>query len=764
MGLFSTETKIYVSSVIYPLGEDDTTKIPDVVKASVIAAGMQGTSRARAIDKAIFDGLGVKLAQGYNYARKHYYAGLPTGFPVIEAGPNNEQLTLLVKEYLAGVYPPPANTVVVNTATVTYADNYDTRFRQLVETEFSYDFYDEAVHTANNGLAIDATLDYEQLPYDDLNHPNEIGWKLTFTNPNASVVEITKWYSDLNFAGQESIEKRIVIEYSLNGAPSATMYYTFGGSDARLNIYLRMLETPESGTFPAIVLKKALSDKKAVYLNDIKFTGTAWETGAAYKTSKEYAARMDIDIDEILATLQDNAEEKQIDYAFIQPGTRLNSTTLASKEYHYRYFDRLRTSFPNNKAAFDAWVAAYGGQLSPKSKADGCPAQSIRILDPDDTKNSVNMVIAWRYITYEEKVGTLPATYTMEYGPQETLNSNYLVGRAAMKSVTFDASKLYLRKRLTDNTYAELCVCGLWHENYVYKGKKVQSSGWAAINDPEGDFGSGFLIPLEYEVFVSLSGRERLQLAQEAFHLVLNCFQVVKKKWYQQGIFGVILAVIAIAVIVFSGGSLTGPVLAIYSSVSAAVGAVLIGVSLTVIAAVAAVITGLIIIGISMTISFVAKEAGEWAAEQWGPEWGALVSIVAVIAVSWAFGAGLENIGVAIPAATLPMTVLNVTNMILVGLSTYTNAEFAQLREAQSKWNDYITSPNNPMEELKKMMEQYFPEDLMRDVAEYAVLWPPKENLDEFLGRTLSLVDGLTYRLTMPINRFTELTLTPRLT
>jgi hypothetical protein len=67
------------------------------------------------------------------------------------------------------------------------------------------------------------------------------------------------------------------------------------------------------------------------------------------------------------------------------------------------------------------------------------------------------------------------------------------------------------------------------------------------------------------------------------------------------------------------------------------------------------------------------------------------------------------------------------------------------------------------MEELKKMMDEWFPENSMADIAQEA-LFGPKENLDQFLGRTLTLVDGLTYRLIMPIENFADLTLTPRLT
>jgi hypothetical protein len=116
-----------------------------------------------------------------------------------------------------------------------------------------------------------------------------------------------------------------------------------------------------------------------------------------------------------------------------------------------------------------------------------------------------------------------------------------------------------------------------------------------------------------------------------------------------------------------------------------------------------------------------------------------------------------------IAPASLAQNIFNGASMILAGVSTYTEAQYAELRQEQAKWNDYITSPNNPMEELQKLMDEWFPENSMSDLAQNA-LFGPKENLDQFLGRTLTLVDGLTYRLTMPITNMADLTLTPRLT
>lgn len=96
----------------------------------------------------------------------------------------------------------------------------------------------------------------------------------------------------------------------------------------------------------------------------------------------------------------------------------------------------------------------------------------------------------------------------------------------------------------------------------------------------------------------------------------------------------------------------------------------------------------------------------------------------------------------------------------MAGLATYTETELAKFREDQARWMDYINSPNNPLEEVNKLLEELFPD---MNLVQQAASWPLRETMDEFLGRTLSMTDGLTNRLFMPISHMTELTLTPRL-
>lgn len=748
MGLFSRKTVISVASVIYPMGEtgDD---IPDVVKANVITAGLQHRSVSGAIRASILDGVGVKLSQGFNYARNKYYAGMPKGLPANYAMRDNRTLELLIEEHLRGIYP--SFTVDVTDNSVSYEDDFVTVMQNQVTADWDYDWYEGETLSTNGSVQAGATLVVYGPFYDWYEgiHVDEVGYNLVFTNPDTSVVSIDEWYPESMFTGHEQRVPRVVANYTLNGGPQQAFSYRFGGTDARLNLFLRQLTSHESGTFPAIVIKK-----NNIYLNDDRFTGSSWETSAAYKTSKVYGDRMKIDIDLVLERVRENASEGDIDYAFIQPGIILASTTQVAKKYLFNYFMNLYTVHPDNKPAYEAWVAAakYPEHSTVKRNvAENCPAQSFRIYDPDNQANSVDMEIAWRYMTYEEKSGSLSG-YEIECGTQEIIQSRWQ-GRFVMLE-DYDVTKVYLRKPLTDTTYAELCIVGLWHENYVYKGHSVQSSVWDMFNDPEGDFGTGFIIPLDYGIFITLNARDRLQLAQEAFHMVFNCYVARKQKWYETGFFKFVLVIISAIIIYFSWGTLTEFVAGLYAYINAAL-VVTLGATLA--AAVAAVLTALVVSAVYVGISFVSKEAGQWAAEHWGPAWGAVVQIGTALVLSWGtqFFPGMP----AMPPASLPMTVLRTSTFLLAGMAAYTEYTYSALQNEIKSWEDYAYGDDNPLKQVNDLIEEMFP-DLT--FAQQALL-PHPESLDEFLGRTLTLTDGLTNRIYAPIYNMIELTLTPRL-
>ena len=758
MGLFSRDTDVYVSSVIYQLG-NELDQIPDIIKANMIAAGMRGQNQARTIQKSIIDGGGIQLRQAYAYAASSYYVGIPIGLNNVSNESDPAVLETLVREYLTTTYAPAV--VDLKVVSLESTSNYLTILRQQIESTYNYDFLDERVHTSVFGIPVESTLVLTGLQDDLVNHDDEQGWRLAFTKPDTTIVSFDEWYPLTLFDEADAeVKWRILIQVSFDGGPTESLSYDDTGGSASLNLFLRNIGTNQAGTFPPLVIRRrnAFIDHYRFYSKTF-LPEAVWKSTSTYKTSKVYARKLGVDMSKLMDILGASPDIGQIDYAFVQPGTIISSPNQCALEYHFNYFNRLRLSMPDNKPAFDAWLAKSDGLMN-YDDAMRCPAQNVHIYDPDAVANSINMVIAWRYMTYEEKSGALTNPYEIEVARPEGFGVKDVRARfgRATKHIYYDFTKCFIRKRLTESTYAELMIVGLWHENYVYKGTAVKSGVWDAFNDPDGDFGTGFLIPLELAVLATLSPREQLQLSQETNHLILNCYKVVKEKWYQTGIFKIAMVAISVVLIVISYGTLAPQVTALNSALYGAM--IGFGVSATIALALAAVLSVVIIASVMYAVSFLAQEAGQWAAEQWGAFWGAVVQIGVAVALTWGLGwASGQVLGVSSVPMTLVQQVVMVGSQIISGLAAFTQYEMDLLTEEVTKWNEYLDSSANQMKQLEELWEENFPE-----MSLPAQMWfMPMETPDQFLSRTLSSTDSLTMRLTGPIEYLSELTLTPRL-
>lgn len=756
MSWFSRKTIIVVSSVVYPMGPEPD-KVPDMVKASVITAQLSHRPVQPAIKDCVLQGMGVKLSQAYAYARKNYYGGLPTSVPDTPKFNNGPVLDILSKEHLEQVFSP--DVITLHDATITNETDYVSVISNLVADEFDYDFVQKKSLSTVGTVPVNSVLTTMEGIFDFVGHEGEVGYHLVFTKPDTSTVAFDRWYPDSYFEEAKIIQPRVIMYYSRNGGRAAVESYEDSGESPRLNVLLREFKNPYGGAFPCITLKK-----NNVYLTDNKFTGSDWHTSDAYKTSRTYARRLGLKLDDIIDLVKDNASEGDIDYCFIQPGVLLANPNQPPIEYKFNYFYRNFLSFPDNKPAVEAWAAecnypTNGHDVVPPSKAYNCPVQSIRTYDPDAQSNTLDMAIGWRWMSYEEKTGTLDTPFEQECGDYEFYDARAGGTRAPPPNI-YETTKLYLRKRLTETTYGELIICGLRHENYIYKGHTVESGCWSAFNEPDEDDGTGFMLPLDYNIYVSLSARERLQLAQEALHLVFNCYVAHKQKWYETDWFSTLLFLVVIIIIVFSWGTATPYVTSTYGALTAAL--IAAGVGATLAAALAAIITALIMAAISAAISYVAKEAGEWAAEKWGPAWGAVVQLVAVVALSYGIGS-LGNLGgyfSALSAFSLTNSVLQVGNLLLTSMAAYTQYTYIALQKEITTFNEQTQGENNPLQQVTDLMAEMFPE--LEDIQKTLIM-PKPEYLDEFLGRTLTSVDGLTSRLFLPVNSMVEMTLTPRL-
>lgn len=305
-----------------------------------------------------------------------------------------------------------------------------------------------------------------------------------------------------------------------------------------------------------------------------------------YAASVKAAKRsMDATYSDIVDKIADNENVYDIDFTYVVFGASLNAKDHFSLEYIYRFFDKIYSgSF--NPGSFLDWEARYNlyrqsmkkwqewleGQSSIVSGLFGTPAPAVIPMPEMPTSEvritssrvNYDMRISWKELFKDTgpglaKPGAKVGEYWIERGGAREYPTyiNYdarsLSDPSAWQNViSIRLERIYIYHQVSANSWERLSILGLKHENYVYKGKAVSITAFNALNDPDL---SGFIIPIHRDILDSMSLIDVTQLAQSTGYLVFNSYQVVRKKWYQSGLFKFILAVVIVVVSIYTGGA-----------------------------------------------------------------------------------------------------------------------------------------------------------------------------------------------------------------
>jgi hypothetical protein len=422
--------------------------------------------------------------------------------------------------------------------------------------------------------------------------------------------------------------------------------------------------------------------------------------------------------DDVVDKINDNASIGDIDYAYIVFGVSVNVAELASKKYLWAFFESIldSASFPHHEytqfkaqwaiaqasqLAYNDWVLAHGGlgssQPAPAiAPFPSLPTQSIEIKTSKTSNINFDMKISWNGIV--DTFGAGLADPAHKAGDiwwkingadvfQKTIRTSQ--DPSVPPFVTsYQVSSVTLYWQVDDNNWKAFTLYGLVHQNFVYNGKSVDIGITDAIRDTEE---SGFIIPLHEEIYRSMSIVDATQMSTACCYLVFNCYQVVKQKWYQTGIFTVIMIIIIIVITYLTWGAGTGPALQAYGAIGAAIG----------LTGTAAIIAGM---AITMIASMILLQVIGMAAKSlFGDKVGAIVQAVAAV-VMIVYGAGVANGGgwtEGLSSLTSPQNILAITNAVGNGIVEYEQAEIKDvLKQTQDMLDQYNT-------QMKGVADQY---------------------------------------------------------
>lgn len=242
------------------------------------------------------------------------------------------------------------------------------------------------------------------------------------------------------------------------------------------------------------------------------------KTTPEYKSSRRLAKTLGIDYANWVKSLHEGIPEAgSANQMFLMQAAPVNTTDPVILEYLFHFFGKLH----------DATVDTFSNARELVRKG-----QSLAIAD-----TVARQTVSYTGIIKDTRTGILTTDYESTYVP------------AVITYIRYTPRQLQppyhrLRRKIDETSYEEIRIYDL-SVNYSFGGGGTNHVGTSEM----------LLIPLDYSSLPQLSHKEQEVLLQKCLYLFLNVIKVIKVKWYQRGIFKVVLAVASIAISFFSVGA-----------------------------------------------------------------------------------------------------------------------------------------------------------------------------------------------------------------
>ena len=263
-----------------------------------------------------------------------------------------------------------------------------------------------------------------------------------------------------------------------------------------------------------------------------------------YKESKAYAKKLNLTFKDIVKQIKKEVNDQdKIMQTYLKFGVDYNSTSPEDLLYLHGFFKKY-FKFCDTEDTYNMNFEYEPGTVY---KVPG------RQLKFKDKVTSHSIFCNYLGIVYGsgsvEEVGTITTGEGIDprEPKPETEESSSDKWARFFRNLIQNRVYKYFRKQITETTYEEIRVYKMGADVYVNAGKSAQ---------PGKDEGSALLIPVDFDVVKTIKGfKHKEKFLYSCIYIEFLTYVVKKVKWYQRGVFKLIVFAISVAITVFTGGA-----------------------------------------------------------------------------------------------------------------------------------------------------------------------------------------------------------------
>lgn len=564
MGIFSSKKKHYVDTQVVRLVDDET--VPSMQSSAMIQAIFTGSDMIDPILTQSLNGAFRNFEKMYRFARDgNYFYGLPNA---------NDQTTsdgfaraqIVLDAFIGSavtidfLHFRPLNNFHMGWKHITDALAYNHATNEIVDlsAQEGFDVYLEkmvAVHTTGAGLELEqASLGTYGSSASQGVTPARLEWENPAVLENLVIGEeerigagetesveihyiwldgtgdIQRDFTVVSLAAYDTDQEYYQARYTVisTGVIGYWLYDPKIGADTILN---EIFDTPSSidpGTyFPFVVFRSEGTDR-----SDPGLSGTP-----AYDTSVELLNKIGIDFAEMGEAMHEDVDIGDVDQAVMMMAVPITTTNEAEMDYLWRYFDDLYQRLPT-EATKEDYTSSPGMSSRFGRSAAPTKSYSVKITDAD-----FDMTISFDSILRALKPGSIGTIGTITNGSGSRRSPSIVFKDGERTGVAQRATRI-LRKQISLNVYEEMMIVEPHVRYQIYKSLGVE----AGVNDDR------MMIPLDYDVTRKMSALKVEELYYRSLHFIFNSHVTQTIKWYQRGVFQIVLLVIAIVLTIYTYG------------------------------------------------------------------------------------------------------------------------------------------------------------------------------------------------------------------